>query len=111
MGLADFALTPVKPVPTKKCCSPVKDGEYWALGLPVVITAGISEDSEIIASSRTGVVLENLSPAEMDAAVKKMDELLRENKDGQLSESICQLAVKHRNFSIAEHIYQKIYGQ
>ena len=34
MGLADFALTPVKPVPSKRYCSPIKDGEYWALGLP-----------------------------------------------------------------------------
>ncbi len=38
MGLGDFALTPVKPIPTKRYCSPIKDGEYWALGLPVIIT-------------------------------------------------------------------------
>ena len=40
--------TPVKPVPTKRYCTPVKDGEYWALGLPVIITEGISDDSGII---------------------------------------------------------------
>ena len=45
MGLADWALTPVKPVPTKRYCTPIKDGEYWALGLPVMITSGISDDS------------------------------------------------------------------
>lgn len=110
MGLGDFALTPVKPVPTKKCCSPVKDGEYWALGLPVLITAGISEDSEIIASSQSGVVLEHLSLQEMENAIKKMDQLVQSNSDGKLSASIYALAAKHRDFKIAENIYTKIYG-
>ena len=109
IGLGDFALTPVKPVPTKKCCSPVKDGEYWALGLPVLITKDISEDSEIIASSQAGVVLENLSDEEMQRAVEEMDALLQQNADGKLSTSIHELAVKHRNFKIAEDIYRKIY--
>ncbi|HEX8921719.1 MAG TPA: glycosyltransferase, partial [Pyrinomonadaceae bacterium] len=37
IGLGDFAINPVKPVPTKRYCTSIKDGEYWAMGLPVVI--------------------------------------------------------------------------
>ena len=61
MGLADFALTPVKPVPTKALCTPIKDGEYWALGLPVIITPGISDDSAIIERHSIGAVLNGLN--------------------------------------------------
>ena len=92
-------------------CTPIKNGEYWALGLPVVITKNISEDSEIIAYSHTGVVLDNLSIPEMEKAVKEMDNLLDKNKNGKLSEEIYQLAVQHRNFTIAENVYGKIYGE
>lgn len=58
LNIADFALTPVKPVYTKKFCSPIKNGEYWAMGLPVIITKDISDDSDIIQQNKTGVVIE-----------------------------------------------------
>jgi hypothetical protein len=45
LSLGDFGLNPVKPVPTKRYCTSIKDGEYWATGLPVVITRDISDDS------------------------------------------------------------------
>jgi len=37
LSLADFAINPVKPVPSKRYCTSIKDGEYWAMGLPVII--------------------------------------------------------------------------
>ncbi len=111
LGLGDFAFSAFKPVLSRRYCTPIKNGEYWALGLPVVITKNISEDSEIIAYSHTGVVLDNLSIPEMEKAVKEMDKLLDKNKNGKLSEEIYQLAVKHRNFTIAENVYGKIYGE
>ena len=42
--IADFAINPVKPVPSKRYCTSIKDGEYWGMGLPVVITKNISDD-------------------------------------------------------------------
>jgi glycosyltransferase involved in cell wall biosynthesis len=110
LGLGDFAISAVKPVPSRKCCTPIKNGEYWAMGLPVMIAAGISEDSEIISSSKTGIVRENLSSSELERSVKQMDELLKTNTDGSLSIKIRELAVKHRNYKIAEEVYRKIYG-
>ncbi len=106
IGLADFAFSAFKPVPSRKYCTPIKDGEYWAMGLPVVIPEGISDDSEIIRSSQTGVVLKDLSEMEMEAAVKTMDRLLNEN----LTEKIYGLAAIHRNFKIAKEVYSKIYS-
>lgn len=111
IGLGDFAISALKPVPSRLCCTPIKHGEYWAMGLPVIIAANISEDSEIIASSNTGIVHNNLSPAVFEKAIEQMDTLLKTNADGSLSQKIHELAVKHRNFKIADEVYKKIYGQ
>lgn len=109
LGLADFALTPVKPVPTKRYCTPIKDGEYWATGLPVVITANISEDSEIIEANQIGAVLERLDSVSYVTAVKRIDELLSMPRDATALK-IRAVARKHRSFEIAERIYRQIYG-
>ncbi|MEM0502912.1 MAG: hypothetical protein QXE07_05255, partial [Thermoplasmata archaeon] len=57
LNISDFGITPVKPVYTKKFCSPIKNGEYWAMGLPVITTKDISVDSEIIERENVGYVL------------------------------------------------------
>jgi hypothetical protein len=134
LGLADFAFSAIKPVPSKKYCTPIKNGEFWAMGLPVIIPENISEDSDIIASSATGIVLKGkweftnedlfeskktgkiiskkymFNTDELDEAINNMDVMIRQNVGGKLSERIHQLAVKYRNFKIAEDVYRKIYG-
>jgi glycosyltransferase involved in cell wall biosynthesis len=110
LSLADFALTPVKPVPTKRYCTPIKDGEYWAMGLPVVIPDGISDDSEIIRTEKAGVVLRQLNEEAYRSALTELDNLLCEPRT-EMRKRIHALAVKHRNFSIAEEVYESIYGQ
>jgi hypothetical protein len=109
MGMGDFAITPVKPIPTKRYCTPIKDGEYWALGLPVVITKDISDDSDIIRKNNAGVIIEELNDESYRRAVDEMEELLRDSGE-QLTERITALAIKYRSFDIATKIYGIIYG-
>jgi glycosyltransferase involved in cell wall biosynthesis len=111
MGLADFAITPVKPVPTKRYCTPIKDGEYWALGLPVVITANISDDSDIINEYKIGSVFKNLNTEDYQNSIKEIDNLLKNSTRMELYNKIRPIAEKYRNFEIAEHIYSEIYGK
>jgi glycosyltransferase involved in cell wall biosynthesis len=110
MGLADLAITPVKPVPTKRYCTPVKDGEYWALGLPVIITDGISDDSAIIAGHGIGSVIGSLDPSGYAKAVGEMAALLETRSRKELYELIRPVAVRYRAFAAAERIYADIYG-
>src|SRR5260370_11025017 len=42
--------------------SPAKIGEYWACGLPAVVTPGIGDLDEIIGGERVGVIAEGTSP-------------------------------------------------
>jgi glycosyltransferase involved in cell wall biosynthesis len=108
MQAGDFAICPVKPVPTKKYCTPVKDGEYWAIGLPVVITANISDDSDIIRENGIGAVLNDLSAKSYTEAVMQTDHLLRKDKQ-ELRSRIRAIASQYRNYSIAEEIYIQLY--
>jgi glycosyltransferase involved in cell wall biosynthesis len=110
LGLGDFGITPVKPIPTKRYCTPIKDGEYWALGLPVVITSGISDDSDIIENNNAGVVIPSLDHEGYQSAIEKLDELLKENPVNT-SMRIENIARKYRSFNIAKQIYHTIYGK
>ncbi|HTB31264.1 MAG TPA: hypothetical protein VK808_04510 [Bacteroidia bacterium] len=109
MGLADFAISPVKPVPTKKYCTPIKDGEYWALGLPVVIPPNISVDSDIIRENRAGAILESFDEVGELKAIEEIDSIIKGKSREDVYNKIRPLAEKYRNFNIAEEVYREIY--
>ncbi len=110
IGLGDFALTPVKPVPTKRYCTPIKDGEYWAMGLPVVIPEGISNDSDIIRANGIGAVLDRLDTAAYRGACDTINALLAQPRDA-LRRKIRAVACMYRSFEVAERVYKEIYGR
>lgn len=110
MGLGDFAITPVKPIPSKRYCTPIKDGEYWSLGLPVVIPAGISDDSDIIEQNQAGAILPKLDDYSFRDAIRKIDQLLHSEERSVQWERIHHIAEHYRNFSIARNVYEKVYG-
>lgn len=107
MRAADFAICPVKPVPTKRYCTPVKNGEYWAVGLPVVITRDISDDSAIIEKNEAGAVLKDQTAEEYNTAIKKIDKILQQDRK-IICDKIRLLAKQYRNYKIAEDIYRQI---
>jgi glycosyltransferase involved in cell wall biosynthesis len=59
--------------------SPTKIGEYWAAGLPVVVTANAGDTSEIISSERVGVVVNEHGAAEYNRAFRELASLLSED--------------------------------
>lgn len=109
LQMADFAINFVKPVPSKRYCTSIKDGEYWALGLPIVITKDISDDSDIIKINNIGSVLENLNKEGYLKSIEEIDHLLSQNSRREIYQKIRPVAEKYRNFEIAEKIYSKIY--
>lgn len=109
MSLGDFAINPQVPVPSKRYGAPIKDGEYWAMGLPVIISPGISDDSDIIQQYKIGVVANLKEKTSYEQAVKNMDELLKAQTREVLQQKIFEVVKKYRSFSIAEKIYSTIY--
>ena len=57
-------------------CSPTKVGEYWAMGLPVVITPNVSDTEEIIRRERVGVLLSGFSDEAYERALGELLALL-----------------------------------
>lgn len=110
LTMADFAVNFVKPLPSKRYCTSIKDGEYWAMGLPVVITPNISDDSGIIASNEIGSVLEGLDKESYEKAIREMDQLLTNIDKSVIHNKIRPVANRYRNFEIAHEIYEEIYG-
>ena len=109
LSLADFAINFVNPVSTKKHCTSIKDGEYWASGLPIVITKNISDDSEIIRNSGFGYELQRLDLSEYKLAILAINSLI--NGDiNSLRKNIRKIAIRYRDYEIAEKIYEEIYS-
>jgi glycosyltransferase involved in cell wall biosynthesis len=108
LSAADFGLSPYRPTPSKLYCTPIKNGEYWAVGLPVVITRDISIDSDIIEDQQIGYVLKELTTAEYDRAVRAIDRLLAGDRNA-LRKKIRHIAEQKRSYAIAEKIYDTIY--
>ena len=109
LGLADFGLAPYQSVPSRKYGAPIKVSEYFASGLPVVITANIADDSKLILEQGIGAVLSELNRKEYLNAVKLIDDLLKENAELLIYRKIKEIALKERSFSIAAQVYNEIY--
>lgn len=57
LSAADLAFAPYRGTPSSACISPMKIGEYWANGLPVLLTRGVGDDSDVIAREPFGGAL------------------------------------------------------
>jgi glycosyltransferase involved in cell wall biosynthesis len=108
LGLADFALSPIKSLPSKRLCTPIKTGEYWAMGLPVLTTPHISEDSDIIEHNKIGYVWQDYSAVEFEKSLIVISNILSE-EPVLLSTKIRNIAELYRSFRIAETVYKTIY--
>ncbi len=109
---SDFAILPLKSVPSRLCCTPVKTGEYWSHGLPILATRGISTDSEVIKKYNIGVVLPDLSDFSIKDSLIKMKQLVLDARGStDLSQKIQKVAHNYRGFHIASASYKSIYNQ
>ncbi len=107
LSAADFAFSLQNPKPSNLYLSPVKNGEYWAAGLPVVLSDGVGDDHRLVLKEKAGALLKSVDKSELQQVFSRIDELLKE--DG-LKERMKQLSADHRNFSIARVVYEKWYG-
>lgn len=107
MGIANYAINPVKPVPSKRCCTSIKDTEYWQAGLPIIISKEIGDDSNLIETYNLGYVLQSYTEEEFSKAFQKIEELIIEAK---VKERIQANILPIRKKEVAEKIYNKIYG-
>ncbi len=109
LSAADFAFSTIRPSPSRKFCSPIKNGEYWANGLPIIIPPGIGDDSSIVKDAQIGIVLaEDLANAE--EGLKMLRDLLEQEDPKMLRKKIGQTARNHRSYNIIDKVYKTIFA-
>lgn len=102
LSASDFGFAPIRKAPSKLFCSPVKTGEYWANGLPVLLTRGIGDESVFIEDEQGGAIFDIEDPI---PALEKIKVLIN---DPAVRQKIPQLALKYRSFNSIRNIYEKI---
>jgi hypothetical protein len=108
LSAADFAINPQFPVPAKRYGTPVKDAEYWASGLPILIMPEIGDDSNIIVQEKAGAILQSLEKPDIEKAMSQIMQIMR---DPNHRAKIHQIAIRYRSFAIAKDVYERIYCQ
>ena len=104
LSSADFAFAPIKNSPASKFCSPIKIGESWATGLPVLLTENIGDESDIISREGGGIIFK---PSEqgLRRGIIKMKNLL---ESGLNKKDLYHLAKKHKSFSHTKNVYKDL---
>jgi hypothetical protein len=68
LARAHLGLSFRKPTFSQIAASPTKIPEYLAVGLPVVVNAGIGDSDQLIESARVGVVVPDFAPKTLASA-------------------------------------------
>jgi hypothetical protein len=106
LSAADFAFSPIRPAPCRRFCSPIKDGEYWAAGLPILIPDGVGDDSDIIAKQpEGGAIFDATNPLSVLAALEKVENQMQKP---DYRGAARQLAAEHRNFELQSLVYAAV---
>lgn len=74
LSAADAGLALIRPAGCERGSSPIKVAEYLATGLPVVVTDGIGDASELVRGRAVGVVVRGFD----DGALRELVDRLRE---------------------------------
>jgi hypothetical protein len=105
LSAADVAITNWRRLPSSPACSPVKDAEYWASGLPVLISPDIGDDSDLVRRHRLGVVAD-LTDA--SALPSRFDELIALAREPGTRERLAAMAKAERDVSQLPAHYERV---
>lgn len=103
LSASDFAYEFHRAKPSTLYCSPIKVGEYWANGLPIIISKGVGDDAQIIQQTKTGGVFDPAINNHKQALDKVLAILKTEHK-----EAIVALAQQYRSRHAIEEGYREM---
>jgi glycosyltransferase involved in cell wall biosynthesis len=112
LSAADAGLLFLLSAPSHSACSPIKNGEYLACGLPVVTSAGIGDYSELIRSQRVGVVVDEPTATSMVGAAHELDALLQDPTLASRCRDVARRAVSLEDVVLPRYdaLYKQLLG-
>jgi glycosyltransferase involved in cell wall biosynthesis len=105
LSSADLAFAPYCGTPSSACISPMKIGEYWANGLPVLLTRGVGDDSAIIGGEPFAGALFDPEGEDLAEALVHVQRLICE--PGQRTRTAL-LAATYRSMDLTRQAYRSI---
>ena len=107
LNAADFAFAPIRKLPVSAFQSPVKTGEYWSVGLPVILTEGIGDEALFIEKEDLGFCF-NPEETKYEKVFSQLNVLLNDTeKMGRISVK----GNKIRNLKFTYFAYSSIVQQ
>ena len=104
LSAADFGLSLHRPTPSKMGISPIKNGEYLANGLPIIMPDGIGDDSKIIREKGFGVIIDDVS----QIGKTDLSPLLSIINKDRITGKLAQYAREYRSFNIVRNNYLQL---
>lgn len=105
LSMADYAYCFHRSSPYSIAFSPIKNGEYFAAGLPVIISKNIGDDSNWIVEYNIGALFSD--EGELDECFSKVELLLG---DKFHKKRIINFAEKFKSYKIQENVYSQLFG-
>lgn len=109
LSAADLALSGVRQYPSKRFCSPIKHGEYWACGLPVIIPDGVSDDYLLAEKLGIGWRLAAFTKESYDETMKKVMGEWRREKQEEFRQKTREFVVRDRNVKEYQRLYHEVF--
>ncbi len=109
LSAADVGVCAVRQRPAKRFCSPIKNGEYWACGLPVMIPEGISDDYLLAQEAGIGIAIPNTSPAGLNLAVERTIQLLESCSASELRAKSAAFARRDRDVKAYQPLLRDLF--
>jgi hypothetical protein len=105
LSAADFAISFVKSTPYSQFCSPIKHGEYWACGLPVLLPQNVGEEASWAEEEKAGVTVDMRQGSSITLAMRKILGIVAETNH---RERIREVARRRRGKAALVQVYRKI---
>jgi hypothetical protein len=102
LSASDFAISLVKPFHSAKYTSPIKHGEYWANGLPVLMTEGIGDERNFLENEKGGALFNENN---LMSSLEKLRDIM-DDPDHRIK--IPELARKYRSFDTVKQAYERM---
>ena len=104
LSASDFAYALIKSRPSTLFCSAIKIGEYWANGLPVILSKDVGDDSKILEDSKLGALYDS----KIENHLECLNGVLKTMKQENYKTNIIDLAKKYRNPKKIKDAYQQL---